>query len=135
MSSLTNKVTVKAGESLPIIANELSGDYSDWRSLAYINNLNIFEELSIGQSLTIPSKEEAENLTSDSNEAQSLVSEVQSIVKEIMGTRSRETISKLLGVDQSKLLEDLDLSSLGDSLNKVNSGKSTQDWSLISWVI
>jgi hypothetical protein len=136
MNKLTNKITIKPGDSLANIAHEFMSDYSEWRSFAYINKLNIFDELPIGKSLTLPSKEEAENLINSGVDIiQEVNTEVQTTVREILNTREAKTISKLIGVDQTRLLKDLDLSPLAESLNKVISGSSTQEWNLISWVI
>lgn len=136
MNNSVKKITINTGDTLANIANEVLGDYSDWRSLAYVNNLDIFDELPVGQNLTIPNKDEVTKIIDQGvNELQNINSEVQTTVREILNTRAGGTISKILGVDESKLLEDLDLSSLAQSLSNSIPGSSTAEWTLLSWVL
>ncbi|MBD2452245.1 LysM peptidoglycan-binding domain-containing protein [Nostoc sp. FACHB-152] len=137
MSTLPKIIEVKAGDTLSSLAYEILGDYSSWKELAYFNNLNIFDELKVGSSIKIPIKEEVQKvLDSASSEITELNGEVQSVVKEILDTRAGKSITKLLGVDNTQLLKDLDLSSLAKGVN--NLSKQVMDapeWSYVSWVL
>jgi LysM repeat protein len=137
MSTLPKTIQVKAGDSLASIAYEVLGDYSSWRELAYFNKLNMFEELKVGSPLNIPIKEEVQReLDNASAEITELNSEVQNITKEILDSRAGQSIIKLLGVDQSQLLKDLDLSSLSKGISSISKQvKDTPEWALLNWVL
>lgn len=51
---LTHRRMVKAGDTLPLIANEIYGDPSFYREVARVNNLNNFRRLTRGQQLILP---------------------------------------------------------------------------------
>lgn len=137
MSTLPKTIEIKAGDSLSSLAYEILGDYSSWKELAYFNNLNIFDELKVGSFLKVPIKEEVQKtLDKASSEITELSSEVQSVVKEILDTRAGQSITKLLGVDNSQLLKDLDLSSLAKGISNISKQVGdTPEWNLISWVL
>lgn len=120
-STLTKTINISAGDSLVSIASEVLGDYSSWRELAAMNDIDIFKAIEVGQTLTVPNKEEAERRFKDQAaiEINNINDEVQSRVKEILNSRQAKSITKLLGinVDQDKILKDLDLSSLSKSLS------------------
>lgn len=119
--SLSDNIRISAGDSLSKIASQVLGDYSSWRELAVMNDIDIFKTIEIGQTLTIPTKEEAERRFKDQAaiEINNINNQVQSRVEEILNSREVKTITKLLGinVDQDKILKDLDLSSLSKSLS------------------
>jgi hypothetical protein len=85
---LNRLTTLLPGISLAQIAEERLGDFRNWRELATANNLDIFQQLPIGQDIKVPSLEEVESIVSQATSAIS-------------------TVQSTLGS-----LEDLDLSSL-----------------------
>jgi hypothetical protein len=97
----------------------------------------MFEELKVGSPLNIPIKEEVQReLDNASAEITELNSEVQNITKEILDSRAGQSIIKLLGVDQSQLLKDLDLSSLSKGISSISKQvKNTPEWALLNWVL
>ncbi|BAY64987.1 hypothetical protein NIES22_50880 [Calothrix brevissima NIES-22] len=150
--SLAKVIRISAGDSLSNIASQVLGDYSSWREIATINDIDIFKAIEIGQTLTIPTKEEAERRFKDQAaiEINGINKEVQSRVKEILNSREVKTITKLLGinVDQDKILKDLDLSSISKSLaaptkaERIRKALKTSSyepevpvWRLIDWVL
>ncbi|MBD2196617.1 MULTISPECIES: LysM peptidoglycan-binding domain-containing protein [Calothrix] len=150
--NLTKTIKISAGDSLANIASEVLGDYSSWRELAVMNDIDIFKAIEIGQTLTIPTKEEAERRFKDQAaiEINGINKEVQSRVKEILNSREVKTITKLLGIniDQDKILKDLDLSSISKSLSaptkaeRIRKALKTSSyepevpiWRIIDWVL
>lgn len=152
MSTLPNVISIKAGDSLSSLAGELLEDYSSWREIATINNIDIFKAIEVGQTLTVPTKEEAERRLK--NQAASIITdvntEVQNRVKQILNSREAKTITKLLGVniDQDKILQDLDLSSIAKNLSTLTKEERLRKalksssyepevpvWRLVDWVL
>jgi len=137
MSILPRTIQVKVGDSLTNIAYEVLGNYSSWRDIAYFNNLNIFEDLKVGSLLNTPVKEEIEKvLDAASNEVSELNNKAQSVVNEILNSRQGKTITKILGVDKTQLLKDLDLSSLSKSIAGISTElQGIPEWNLLNWVL
>lgn len=115
----TQPIVFSSGDTLTGVAYKVLGESSGWRELADINDLDIFSLIEVGQPLTVPTKDAAERRIKDiaAKNINSINSTVQSNVQSILNTREAKTITKLLGVDTSQLLKDLDLSSLADSLS------------------
>jgi len=59
MTASTTDVAV--GSSLASIANSSTGDYSVWRNIATLNNINIFQPLTVGQTIKLPSSKDIQN--------------------------------------------------------------------------
>lgn len=149
MTTLPKEIQVNAGESLSDIASTILGDSSMWRELADFNNLDIFSILEIGQTLKVPTKEEAERRLKNqaATEITQLNSKVQQTVTDILNSREAKSITKLLGinVNQQQILKDLDLSSIAKSLNKptdaerlkkaLNMPTEVPAWQIIDWVL
>lgn len=53
-ADLTHKRTVKAGDTLPLMAKRIYGDPSLYIEIARVNNLNNFRDLEVGQELILP---------------------------------------------------------------------------------
>lgn len=130
------EVQLKAGDTLSALGDKYLSDYSQWREIAYLNNLNIFDNLPIGKTITLPDREELKKVI-DSKQAEvvaSANSEIKSVLTEITNSREVQSIAKTLGVDTSQLLKDLDLTPLAKSLPSA-SGAVDQAWQLIGWVL
>ncbi|MBW4421187.1 MAG: LysM peptidoglycan-binding domain-containing protein [Myxacorys californica WJT36-NPBG1] len=95
---------VSSGSTLADIAYETLGSSSNFREIADWNELDIFQQLPIGQSLSIPSKEELKTLAIN-----------------LAKTEVRKAVDPLL--------KDLDLSSL-----KAANPFGLFDHQLISWL-
>lgn len=52
------KITVPAATGLDVIAYELFGDPGNFREIAEVNGLDIFEQLPIGEQIEVPTQEE-----------------------------------------------------------------------------
>ncbi|MBD2168066.1 LysM peptidoglycan-binding domain-containing protein [Calothrix membranacea FACHB-236] len=78
---------INVGDSLANIANEVMGDYSQWRELAEMNDLDIFKAIEIGRTIKIPTAKEVEN-----------------------------SLKKAVTNEVDKVLKDLDLTSLTKSV-------------------
>ncbi|ANV88499.1 LysM peptidoglycan-binding domain-containing protein [Picosynechococcus sp. PCC 7117] len=127
-----DKLTITAGDSLSKIANDVLGDYSQWRELAYVNDLNIFQPLEAGITIDLPNRAELQaEIDSVTSRVTSAVNNVESRVNEIVNSREAQLISKILGVDTSKLLEGLDLSSITENLSDLQ----LPDYQLLNWVL
>ncbi|KOP22829.1 hypothetical protein AMR41_29500 [Hapalosiphon sp. MRB220] len=148
MSTLPDSVTIKAGDSLNKIASEVLGDYSDWRSIATLNKIDIFSVLEVGKQINIPSRDKAEKWFRDtlSTEISEVNSEIQNRVNEIINSREGQVITKFLGISNEKLLKDLDLSPLLKGLSTISTGELNKalgslydseipEYRLISWVL
>lgn len=146
MSTLPSNINLKVGDSFSKVAQEVLGDYSQWRELATFNNIDIFKAIEVGRTLTVPTKEEAERRFKNTAAEQLLG--VDRIIEEIITSRQATVISKLLGVDQTQLLKDLDLSGLAkglqnpttaERLRKALKSSSYQSevpvWQLLEWVL
>ncbi|MGJ3244934.1 MAG: LysM peptidoglycan-binding domain-containing protein [Elainellaceae cyanobacterium] len=74
-SKLKKRIEITAGDTLESLAFRHLGDGQNWRELADINEIDIFEPLQIGTLLDIPNKDElqrrvnqaAEDLSDDLN--------------------------------------------------------------------
>lgn len=64
------------GDSLDNLAHKFYSDFRNWRELADINSLDIFEDLTPGSNLRIPTKQEIDNLV---NTVQNTIQRVGSI--------------------------------------------------------
>ncbi len=51
---LTHKRTIKAGDNLPLLAQEVYGDSAYYLKLASVNNLNSLRQLKIGTTINLP---------------------------------------------------------------------------------
>ncbi|MEQ9369570.1 MAG: hypothetical protein RIG63_11150 [Coleofasciculus chthonoplastes F3-SA18-01] len=51
---LTHKRIIKAGDNLPLMANQIYGDPAYYIQLAAANNLNNFRKLNVGTSISLP---------------------------------------------------------------------------------
>ncbi len=51
---LTHRKTIKAGDNLPLIAQEVYGDSAYYLKLATVNNLNSLRQLKIGTTINLP---------------------------------------------------------------------------------
>lgn len=130
---MTTTYILKAGDTLNNIAQDLLGDYSQWREIAYLNDLNIYDELPIGQTINIPSKEIIEErLETISINIEQFGNEVDFIINDINQFRDLSSIKTILGND-TNIFENIDLSPLTDKLKA--SVNVANDWQLIQWIL
>jgi LysM repeat protein len=99
-SNVDQKIRIAAGDSLYKLASENLNDLTLWRELAQHNNLNIFQNLPIGDYLKIPTEADLEALA----------------------TTQIKAIS-------DSIYADLDLSSVTAAVNTITQG-SLADWIL-----
>lgn len=120
-NELNRQVTLNAGDSLSAIAHRYLGNSAQWRELADINSLEIFEQLSTGQQISIPSREQLEQMAQE---------QITRLTGQLGDLSNQEQIQRLLeqGISAANLPQ-LDLSSLRDS----TSGQLP--WQLISWIL
>lgn len=120
-SALNQQVTLNVGDTLQAIAQRQLGDYSQWRELADLNDLNIFESLPIGGSIRIPSSEQLE---------QAAQQRLGQLTGQLEGLTNQQQIQKLIeqGISAANLPQ-LDLS----GLRNANSGKLP--WQILSWIL
>ncbi|MFS0515150.1 LysM peptidoglycan-binding domain-containing protein [Nostoc sp. UIC 10607] len=111
----TQPIVFSSGDTLTSVAYKVLGESSGWREIADINDLDIFSLIEVGQSLTVPTKSAAERRIK--NIAVDNINSVNARVQSIVNSREVKTITKLLGVDTTQLLKDLDLSSLAGKLS------------------
>jgi hypothetical protein len=111
----TQPIVFSSGDTLTSVAYKVLGESSGWREIADINDLDIFSIIEVGQSLTVPTKSAAERRLK--NIAVDNINSVNARVQSIINSREVKTITKLLGVDTTQLLKDLDLSSLAGKLS------------------
>ncbi|MEA5603714.1 LysM peptidoglycan-binding domain-containing protein [Nostoc sp. UHCC 0252] len=151
--TIPKSITFNAGDSLTNIANEVLGDSTAWRELAVMNDLDIFQIIEVGQTLTIPTPEVAERKFKLAASAQILDinDKVQTTITEITESREAKTILKLLGTSQENILRDVNLSLSGlakgvapssqdELIYKLKSSKEgyteTQPaWRLLEWIL
>lgn len=127
-------VEVKAGDSLATIAYEIFGDSSLWRELAFFNKLDNFEELKVGSFIEIPYKEKVEQILAlEDTQIDEFTDKVELRIKQIVNSREVQFLTKLLGVDTTTLLADLDLSPIADKLKATVN--TVNEWQLIQWII
>lgn len=138
---LPNAVVVNAGDSLSTIASAVFGDTSMWRELAVYNDLNIFKAPIIGKTLKIPTQDAAKSKYASllPSSVVKVENTVKSRVSEILNSRQATTITKILkslgvNIDQSKILQSLDLSNLTKGLPNP-SDTDLQIYRLIQWVL
>ncbi|MEA5625320.1 LysM peptidoglycan-binding domain-containing protein [Nostoc sp. UHCC 0251] len=138
----TQPIVFSSGDTLTSVAHKILGESSGWRELADINDLDIFSLIEVGQTLTVPTKDAAERRIK--NIAVENINSVNSRVQSIVNSREVKTITKLLGVDNTQLLKDLDLSSLAEKLSAptkaerlkkvLNFETDVPIYRLVSWV-
>ncbi|WP_414579114.1 LysM peptidoglycan-binding domain-containing protein [Anabaena sp. CCY 9402-a] len=129
-------VQLKKGDTLVRVANKYLKTYSQWREIAQINELDIFDDLPVGKNIKIPDREELKKLL-DKRQAEILAStqkDVKARLTEIAVSRELRSIAKTLGVDTTKLIKDLDLSPLAKKLP--NASNSVDEvWNLANWIL
>lgn len=62
MSTLPSITQLSVGQSLSTIANKTLGNYSLWREIATLNNINIFQPSTIGKNISIPNPKQIESM-------------------------------------------------------------------------
>ncbi|MBD2256647.1 LysM peptidoglycan-binding domain-containing protein [Pseudanabaena sp. FACHB-2040] len=82
---LNRQYTLSSGDSLDLIAHQLLGDQSNWRELADINDIDIFEQLPIGQSIQIPTQEQVGELVAQAQAQiqQTVTSTLESVTQQL----------------------------------------------------
>lgn len=120
-SELNQQVTLGAGDSLTAIAHQQLGDFNQWREIADLNNLDIFQQLPIGDSIRIPNREQLEQMAQE---------RLGQLAGELEGLTNQEQIQRLLeqGISAANLPQ-LDLSSLRDATS------GALPWQLVSWIL
>ncbi|BBD59506.1 hypothetical protein NIES2109_22930 [Nostoc sp. HK-01] len=132
---ITTEIQLRQGDTLVRLANEFLSDYSRWREFAEMNNIDIFGDLPIGNNIKIPDREELKKII-DAEQARVIASakkDVKARLTQIASDRRVQSVAKILGVDTTKLIQDLDLSPLSKGLPKLSSNVD-QVWQLISWI-
>lgn len=128
-----NNIELKAGDTLSNLANNYLPDYSYWKEIAYNNNINIFEDLTVGSVINIPNKEELQDSLDTINKSiDNFGTELDKRVNDLKNDRNYQSITKILG-PQSDLLASLDLSSISDKLK--STVNTVNEWQLIQWVM
>lgn len=128
-------VRLKQGDTLVRLANEYLKEYSRWREFAQLNNIDIFDDLPTGKNIKIPDREELKKII-DAEQARVVASaqkDVKARLNQIAASREVQSITKTLGVNTTKLIQDLDLSPLSRGLPRL-SNNVDQVWQLISWI-
>lgn len=120
-NELNRQITLNAGDTLTAIAHQQLGNFSQWRELADLNDLDIFQQLPIGQSIRIPSREQLEEMAQE---------RLGQISGQLGGLTNQQQIQRLIeqGISAANLPQ-LDLSSLRTD----TSGKLP--WQLVSWIL
>ncbi|ALF55617.1 hypothetical protein ACX27_26695 [Nostoc piscinale CENA21] len=129
-------VPLKQGDTLVKLANDILDDYRAWREFAQINKIDIFDDLPIGENIRIPDREELKKIL-DEEQARVIAStekDVKARLTQIAADREVQSIAKVLGVDTTKLIEDLDLKSIAEANLPRLSNNVDQVWQLISWI-
>lgn len=57
------RVELKSGDTIYKIASSYCGSRDEWRELLLYNDLDVFDELPIGKSITIPTQDEIQQIT------------------------------------------------------------------------
>lgn len=103
--TISRRIELTAADSLDNLAHRYLGNASYFREIADLNNIDIFSDLPVGRTITIPSKAQVEEIV-------------------------RERLSKIASQVTSQLDDELNLAPLLSS-----NPAAAENYQLISWLI